>query len=198
MIDMMSTTLADQLKIPLRAKSTPMNLQMAVSGSRSKINVECETRFQYQNIDETRRWDVANIDHYDIVLGTPFLWQHSVLLGFNPTRIVIGSNASKPMSGSDMIIYRGARATVTQQSIENLRKTVFSDAQDLFKEAATTPLPPMRAINHEIPLKDVLPATVKKFRSEPSALSAFLPAIHPITARSLCRRHAEGPSYQTI
>ncbi|KZV87926.1 hypothetical protein EXIGLDRAFT_620036, partial [Exidia glandulosa HHB12029] len=154
MIDMMSTTLADQLKLKLRAKSTPMSLQLAVTGSHSKINVECETDFEYQEIRERRTWDVANLDLYDIVLGTPFLWQHSVLIGMNPTRVFIGSVISKPLQGDSMVIVRSAAASVTLQSVETLRQRIFEEASDLFKEAAKTPLPPMRAINHEIPLKD--------------------------------------------
>ncbi|KZV79531.1 hypothetical protein EXIGLDRAFT_706862 [Exidia glandulosa HHB12029] len=142
------------LKLKLRAKSKPMSLQLAVTGSHSKINVECETKFEYQEINEQRTWDVANLDLYDIVLGTPFLWQHSVLIGMNPTRVFIGSTVAKPLEGESMVTIRSAGTYVTQPDVEALRKRVFEAAADLFREAAKTPLPPMRAINHEIPLKD--------------------------------------------
>ncbi|KZV78652.1 hypothetical protein EXIGLDRAFT_633571, partial [Exidia glandulosa HHB12029] len=154
MLDMMSTTFADQLKIPLKQKVVPMNLQMAVSGSQSKVNVECTTDFAYQDIRERRTWDVANIDHYDIVLGTPFIWQHSVLIGMNPTRVFIGSAVAKPLQGDSMVTIRSARATAIEAKLEDLRNQVFEAAQDLFQDTAKTELPPLRAINHEIPLID--------------------------------------------
>lgn len=152
--DFMSTTLADQLKVRCRPKEQPLDLQLAIVGSRSKVNVECETEFVYQNIREQRKWDVANVDTYDIVLGTPFIWQHSVLIGLNPTRVLVGSDAALPLEGKSMLVLRSAAVQLASASVDKLREIIFRDASDLFKEAANTPIPPLRIINHEIPLKD--------------------------------------------
>ncbi|KZS86655.1 hypothetical protein SISNIDRAFT_447434 [Sistotremastrum niveocremeum HHB9708] len=46
MADFMSTTLADQLKVKRITLATPLPLQLAVKGSRSKINVVAAVRFQ--------------------------------------------------------------------------------------------------------------------------------------------------------
>ena len=40
------------------------------------------------------------------------------------------------------------------QEIDKCRQEIKEYAKDLFKDAAETPLPPMRAINHTIPLID--------------------------------------------
>lgn len=32
-------------------------------------------RFKYEDIEEDRRFDVMNIDGYDMILGTPFLYE---------------------------------------------------------------------------------------------------------------------------
>ncbi|KZV86457.1 hypothetical protein EXIGLDRAFT_752800 [Exidia glandulosa HHB12029] len=168
--DFMSTTLADQLKVRCKVKKTPLDLQLAIVGSRSKVNVECETDFEYQGIKERRTWDVANVDSYDIVLGTPFLWQHAVLIGLNPTRVLIGSLKAKPLEGKTMLVLKSAVARVATATIDDLREQLFKEASDLFKEAANTPLPPLRAINHEVPLKD----TAKVYPYRPSRCAEAL------------------------
>ncbi|EJD44329.1 hypothetical protein AURDEDRAFT_166710 [Auricularia subglabra TFB-10046 SS5] len=66
----------EPLKLQVKALERPIPVQLAVKGSRSKINVEVTARFQYQNIDCEKRFDIANLDNYDLILGTPFLWQH--------------------------------------------------------------------------------------------------------------------------
>jgi Aspartyl protease len=61
--DVMSSTLADQLRVKRKTLDAPLRLQPAVQGSRSKINTTTEARLQYQGINSTR--------HFDIILGTP-------------------------------------------------------------------------------------------------------------------------------
>ena len=95
--DFISTTLADQLKLKRIVLDKPITLQLAVQGSRSKVNSRVEARLQYQSIDETRQFDVININSYDLILGTPWMWQHQVCIGLNPARVVIGSDTTLPM-----------------------------------------------------------------------------------------------------
>ena len=85
MADFVSTTTVDQLKLPREVLAKQANVQLAVHGSRSKINCSVTVNFKYQAIDEKRCFDVVNLDSYDMILGTPFLFQHQVLLGLNPT-----------------------------------------------------------------------------------------------------------------
>jgi hypothetical protein len=73
--DFMSTTLVDSLGLRRHILSEPIGLQMAVQGSRSKINVATEVEFKYSTILCTKRFDVINLAAYDLVLGTPFMWQ---------------------------------------------------------------------------------------------------------------------------
>jgi hypothetical protein len=54
--DFMSTTLADQLKVKKVTLNAPLGLQLAVQGSRS------------------RHFDIINLNSYDIILGTPWLF----------------------------------------------------------------------------------------------------------------------------
>ena len=50
--DFMSTTLADQLGVEKTVLETPLALQLAVQGSRSKVNTVATAQLQYQGINE--------------------------------------------------------------------------------------------------------------------------------------------------
>lgn len=81
--DFMSTTLADQLKLKLELLDKSLPLQLAVSGSWSQVKVQTEVELQYQRINERQTFDIVNLNLYDLIIGTPFLFQYQVLLGFN-------------------------------------------------------------------------------------------------------------------
>jgi Retroviral aspartyl protease len=82
--DFMSSTLADQLKVRRETSSALLGLQLAVQGSQSKINTTTMARMQYQGIDAAQ--------HFDIILETPWLYQHKVCIGLNQAHIIIGCN----------------------------------------------------------------------------------------------------------
>ena len=71
MADFISTTVVEQLKLPKEIYKKPLAIQLAVHRSRSKINCGTTVRFQYQTIDCDWRFNVANLDNYDTILGTP-------------------------------------------------------------------------------------------------------------------------------
>jgi len=95
--DFMSTTLADQLKLHTDILTKPLPVQLAVSGSRTKVNHSILVNLRYQAINEEHRFDIMNLDGYDLILGTPFMFQHQVLLGFNPTQVIVKSPNSLPL-----------------------------------------------------------------------------------------------------
>jgi Retroviral aspartyl protease len=82
--DFISNTLVDQLKCRKRELKTPLTLQLAVQGSHSKVNWGVTIDFAYQNIKEKQYFDATNLSNYDLILGTPFLFQHQATIGFNP------------------------------------------------------------------------------------------------------------------
>ena len=93
----MSSNLADQLNVSREELESPMVLQLAVQGSRSKVNTRAKVKVDYQSISEDRYFDIININSYDLILGTPFLHQHQICIGLNPARVVIGSDVSRPI-----------------------------------------------------------------------------------------------------
>ncbi|KAF7964564.1 hypothetical protein HWV62_5606, partial [Athelia sp. TMB] len=150
--DFISTTLADQLKLELKELKKPLPLQLAVSGSRSKVKVQTLVDFEYQNISELRKFDIINLDSYDIILGTPFMFQHQVLLGFNPSQVKIRSLESLPIQGSQVLALESRATMIASALIEGWREELRQYAGPICKEAVETGLPPLRAINHTIPL----------------------------------------------
>ena len=100
--DFMSSTLVDQLKLKRMNLEKPLGLQLAVQGSKSKINSVVNVNYSYQDIKDSRQFDIANLNDYDMILGTPWMYQHQVCIGLNPARIVIRSDVPLPiLTGTD-------------------------------------------------------------------------------------------------
>ena len=154
MADFLSTMLVDQLELRKEFYAKPFSVQLAVHGSRSKINCGVRVRFQYQNIDSERRFDVANLDNYDAILGTPFLFQHKVAIGINPPCVVVGSDTPVEIEGLDVVTIKSAAADLLDDKLDGLRMELKKEVEDLCTDTSKTALPPLRAVNHTIPLVD--------------------------------------------
>ena len=152
MADFISTTVVDQLKLPKGTYQKLLTVQLAVHGSRSKINCGTSVRFQYQTIDCERRFDITNLDNYDMILGTPFMYQHQVAIGFNPSRVIISSNKPLEMKGPKVTSITSTVADVFNKGLDEIRKELRQEAEDLCPDTSKTALPPFRAVNHTIPL----------------------------------------------
>jgi hypothetical protein len=152
--DFMSVTLADQLKIPRIELAKPIVMQLAVQGSRSKVNHGVTANLKYQSINSKRYFDIINLQNYDLVLGTPFLFQHKVMIGLNPPRVVIGSVDQQPMKGEQVTTLESCMLEVYEENLDKVHAQLNELAQPLCAKASETNLPPLRVINHTIPLID--------------------------------------------
>ena len=152
--DFLSSTMADQLNVKREPLESPLSLQLAVQGSRSKVNARATVELQYQTINETRTLDIANLSNYDLILGTPWMYQHQVCVGFNPARVVIGSDIALPMKSGIDTKLMASGISLQEQAVNDAREELKRYAEPLCKEMQDTGLPPMRDINHTIPLID--------------------------------------------
>jgi hypothetical protein len=100
--DLISTTVADQLQLRRTELEDPITLQLAVQGSRSRINHSVSVNFQYQEVRSRHTFYVANLSGYDMILGTSWLYQHKVTIGLNPARVCIGSADTLPLEESQL------------------------------------------------------------------------------------------------
>ncbi|KAF9258020.1 hypothetical protein L218DRAFT_878056, partial [Marasmius fiardii PR-910] len=173
--DIGSTRLIDQLGVKYMNLERPIPVQMTVQGSITRIHHACVLDLEYQGIREQHRFDVLNIgsQNYDLILGTPFLFQHQVVLGFNPTRVFIGSVPSCPIEGEGMVEILSSAAEVVEQNIEHIRQQLLTEISDLCHLEDDIELPPLRAINHEIPIID----PSRKYLYRPSKV---LEALRPL------------------
>ncbi|RDB29688.1 Retrovirus-related Pol polyprotein from transposon opus [Hypsizygus marmoreus] len=152
--DFMSSTLADQLKVPRIELAKPLALQLAVQGSRSKVNLGTKVKIRYQGIHEERYFDIANLSGYDLILGMPWMYQHQATVGLNPARVVIGSDMAHPIKGAGVSVIVSHAVEAFEDVLQKVRQELVDYAEPLCCEAADTDLPPFRDINHQIPLVD--------------------------------------------
>ncbi|KJA14739.1 hypothetical protein HYPSUDRAFT_98162, partial [Hypholoma sublateritium FD-334 SS-4] len=152
--DFISSTLTDQLQLKRTVLPVPLALQLAVQGSRSKVNCQTTARLKYEGVDEDRVFDVINISQYDLILGTPWLYQHCVSVGLNPARVMIGSDPPKPLEGKAITTIAARAVNLANIEITKARELLIKYTEPLCKTASETGLPPLRAINHTIPLID--------------------------------------------
>ncbi|KAI0077771.1 hypothetical protein K474DRAFT_1620737, partial [Panus rudis PR-1116 ss-1] len=152
--DFMSAKLAHQLGIKTFELVKPLPVHLAVQGSRAKINMGCKASIRYQGISEDRYFDIVNLLNYDLILGTPFLFQHQITVGMNPTTVLVGSEKALPLEGKSIRVLASRAAELYEDKIEAARKLLREYAEPICRDASDAPLPPLRAVNHTIPLKD--------------------------------------------
>ena len=152
--DFISSTLVDQLKLEKKELASPVGVQLAVQGSRTRVNYGVDTLFEYQNIKSTRHFDVMNLSNYDLILGTPWLYQHQVSIGLNPPRVIIGCLSPLEMKGRGTFTLASRSMQLYEENLDAVREELLEYAKPLCKKASDCPLPPLRVINHVIPLID--------------------------------------------
>ncbi|EIW64856.1 uncharacterized protein TRAVEDRAFT_108852, partial [Trametes versicolor FP-101664 SS1] len=170
--DFMSAKFAHQLNVKGHELEKPLPVQLAVQGSRAKVNYGCKADIVYQTIRERRYFDIMNILNYDLILGTPFLAQHQMGLGFNPSKVVVGSAVTAPVPIARARIIESRAADVLEGELDRIRAALRAYAAPICRDASDAPFPPLRAVNHTIPLKD--PAKVYHWRPSKCA-DALLP-----------------------
>ncbi len=76
--NMISPEFATVAKAPATELQEQMTLQLAVTGSHLKINYGAWVPMEFGPIHAEVYFDIANIEGYNAILGTPFLWEHGV------------------------------------------------------------------------------------------------------------------------
>lgn len=92
--DFVLTTPADQLRLKASELKEPLTLQLAISGSWGKVKHYMDMSFEYQDIWEKCTFHIVNLDSHDVILGLLFMIQHSMVIGFNPSQVMIWSDAA--------------------------------------------------------------------------------------------------------
>ena len=95
---MISPDYVRAMGIPIFKLEHPVRLQLACMGSKSTINYGAKSSIVFGNKHVEEYFDVANIDHYNVILGTPFLWQLGITLDFTGQGIICIGTYIIPMN----------------------------------------------------------------------------------------------------
>jgi hypothetical protein len=87
----------------------PTNLQMACVGSKTKLQHGTYLDLEGSRVSERRYFDIANVEGYDMILGTPFLHENGITLHFDGTKAyarICGGNVlpSNNPTDEDLVI----------------------------------------------------------------------------------------------
>jgi len=89
---MVSSNYARATGMQLIQLDQPIGLQLACIGSKSMINYGTISTIMFGDKCFEEYFDVANIDYYDTILGTPFLRRLGIILDFTgPGSICMGT-----------------------------------------------------------------------------------------------------------
>ena len=114
----------------------------------------CLTNSCEKDNNERRTFDVINLNNYDLILGMPFMYQHQICIGFNPAWVIVGSNKPQQLKKGDDTKLMVNAISIEDQRVEEACEELRWYAAPLCKDMADTDLPPLRDINHTIPLID--------------------------------------------
>ena len=96
----------------------PATLQLGCAGSRLRINYGTRAPVTLGEFGAEVYFDIANLDRYDAVLGTPFLRRFGVLLDFKTNSVHIDGHVYPALSRAqvqDVLRKRGARPTTRER-----------------------------------------------------------------------------------
>ncbi|KIJ45454.1 hypothetical protein M422DRAFT_166651, partial [Sphaerobolus stellatus SS14] len=168
---MISSDFVRANKLPKFELEKPVILQLACVGSKSTVQYGLTTKILLGKEKYDEYFDIANVNYYDVILGTPFLCQFEILLDFKHNHVQMGKLRSRRTEQC----FHGvqSRISLTTSDIPVLREAWQNSYVDIFGDIPLE-LPPFREVNHEIKLID--PSKVIHYRTPrcPEALKEQL------------------------
>ncbi|KIJ37812.1 hypothetical protein M422DRAFT_177458, partial [Sphaerobolus stellatus SS14] len=157
----MSSKFARATGIRMHKLLEPIGIQQAFQGSRAKLYYTATMDITIGQRTYTEMFDIANINYYDVMLGTPFLRRVKANIDFNGLGSIVTSRAIAPTSGIEMFnrkerrIISSARVSLqlTKDNFRRLHSQWKAKYADLFGNIPLE-LPPMHEVNHRIKLID--------------------------------------------
>lgn len=116
--DMLSNDFAQVSTCDILQLENPAVLQLGCAGSRSRINFGTRAPVTLGAFGAEVYFDIANLDRYDAVLGTPFLRRFGVILDFRNNCVHIDGHTYPALSRvqvSDVLRKRGAGARARER-----------------------------------------------------------------------------------
>ncbi|KIJ45964.1 hypothetical protein M422DRAFT_123873, partial [Sphaerobolus stellatus SS14] len=152
---MISSDFVHANKLPKFELEKPVILQLACVGSKSTVQYGLTAKILLGKEKYEEYFDIANVDYYDVILGTPFLLSPSVVATY-------GSSKQGSRVTEQHIFGVQSRISFTKNDIPGLREAWQNRYSDIFGDIPLE-LPPFREVNHEIKLID--PSKVIHYRT---------------------------------
>jgi len=77
----------------------PVTLQLGTVGSQSMINFGAWTRLKLGTIKEDNTYiDIVNLDRYDMIISTPFMRKHGLVLDFDKDLLYVRGKAMETLT----------------------------------------------------------------------------------------------------
>ncbi|KAF8233082.1 hypothetical protein L208DRAFT_1148457, partial [Tricholoma matsutake] len=131
----------------------PIPLQLGMVGSQSKINFGLFSEFELQGIRGEHYFDVVNLDRYDMIVGTMFMRKHGIILDFERDEVHLKGKVVLFAICNKLASKTRDQGPLERKDIPHLRKERIAACKDILQGVPERP-PPMREINHQIPLVD--------------------------------------------
>ncbi|KAI0361861.1 hypothetical protein OH77DRAFT_1371307, partial [Trametes cingulata] len=96
--ELLSNDFARVSECDLIKLENPATLQLGCAGSRSRINFGTRAPTTLAQFGADVYFDIANLDRYDAVLGTPFLRRFGVILDFKNNCVHIDGHTYPALS----------------------------------------------------------------------------------------------------
>jgi hypothetical protein len=80
---------AEHAKVLIDRLEDPHILQLGTVGSRSSIKYGADVEIQVAGTSTTSYVDIANLDLYDMVIGTPWMRRNKVILDLGENKITV-------------------------------------------------------------------------------------------------------------
>ncbi|KIJ52174.1 hypothetical protein M422DRAFT_157174 [Sphaerobolus stellatus SS14] len=158
-------------KLPKFELEKPVILQLACMGSKSTVQYGLTAKILLGNQKYDQYFNIANVDYYNVILGTPFLCRFEILLDFKNNCVKLGKLSFPNRFGN--ITPMESRISLNKSDILDLCEAWQNKYTDIFGDIPLE-LPPFREVNHEIKLID--PSKVIQYRTPqcPEALKEQL------------------------
>ncbi|KIJ43078.1 hypothetical protein M422DRAFT_141304, partial [Sphaerobolus stellatus SS14] len=170
-------------KLPKFELEKPVILQLACVGSKSTVQYRLTAKILLSKEKYDEYFNIANVNYYDVILGTPFLHRFEILLDFKNNHVQMGK-LSFPNRTEQHIYGVQSRISFNESDILALREAWQNRYVDIFGDIPLE-LPPFREVNYEIKLVD--PSKVIRYRTPrcPESLKEQLidKINHYVTAR---------------
>ncbi|KAG6834727.1 hypothetical protein H0H93_007799 [Arthromyces matolae] len=89
----MTPTFLNVHGIPVQELTEPLVLQLGTVGSRAKVLFGTKVKVTTEGSSSHEYVDVANFDRYDMIIGTPYMRKHNVVLDFVRNEVIVNGKA---------------------------------------------------------------------------------------------------------